>query len=443
MNNLPAVLILGRPNVGKSTLINRLIRKKKAITLDIPGVTRDISYHPIIWNEKHFFIMDSGGIYGNSSYKNPLQRKVSEKVLKAAQEASQIIFLTDYQSGVHPLDEALARQLRRYKEKIILAVNKVDSPKEVYVQDFFKLGFGEPYPISSLQGSGLDALLNQITSSFTKGKDMPSHLYKIALVGRPNVGKSSLVNALIQDDHMIVDSEAGTTRDAVEMFFNHQGKRFCFTDTAGIRQKAKTADGVEYFSLVRTQQAILESHLTIVVLDSMDFLRDQDKKIINLVQKYKRNMILFINKWDLTDRTNALRDHFIRYAFQELPFLEYYPFVFGSAKESHNVGSLFKVIPKVISTSEKRLGTPALNRFIDMMMRANPPSTRSGVPAKIFYGTQIDIQPPVFIFFMNRPDQVRPEYIRALEKRLREYAGGFYGSPIQIYFRGRQATKKT
>ncbi|MFC1754749.1 ribosome biogenesis GTPase Der, partial [Thermoproteota archaeon] len=287
MKHIPRIIIVGRPNVGKSTLINRILKRKKAITHDTSGVTRDLAEFLTKWQKHDFFIVDTGGIFLSDSKDIYLQNKIEEKVLKAIEKAEKVIFLTDVTAGIHPMDKHIADFLQPFKEKVALAVNKADNEaREIDSAQFFELGLGQPYPISSLLGLGVPELMDIVLSDISESADITESLdlsYKISIVGRPNVGKSSLINGLINEEKMIVDDKAGTTRDAVEVFFEYQDNRYVFTDTAGMRRKARISDSIEFYSVVRSAKSIKQADLVIVVLDASSFMCDQDKKIINSV----------------------------------------------------------------------------------------------------------------------------------------------------------------
>ncbi|MFC1616612.1 ribosome biogenesis GTPase Der [Candidatus Margulisiibacteriota bacterium] len=439
MKKLPKILIIGRPNVGKSTFINRIVKKQKAITLDTPGVTRDLAYFPTTWKGKNLILIDSGGIILEEEKSFFLQEKIEELVLKATNDAEKIIFLTDYQTGINPIDKKIAQVLRPLSEKVIVAINKSDNLQSTFdIGDYYKLGFDAIYSISSIHGIGINNLLDTITADFSSNinlKEIVQDSFKIAIVGRPNVGKSSLVNAIVNEERVIVDHRAHTTRDSIEVFFENQGKKYFFIDTAGIRKKARIEKGIEFFSVVRSTKAIKNSDLTVFVTDMEGFLCDQDKKILTIAIREKANIVIFINKWDLTERTDQIRKDLELVAAQAVPGLVNYPFICGSAKEKINIGKLFKMIPEVIATSQIRISTGKLNKFIEDVIRKNPPPAKGGKHIKIYYATQPESFPPVFIFFVNHPKQIDENYQRFLEKRIRNYLNEFKGVSIQIYFK--------
>lgn len=443
---VPRVLILGRPNVGKSTLINKIIRSRKAITLDEPGITRDIASFPAQWKGKHFLILDSAGIFAGDTDGIALQDKAEEAVKNAIEKSDKIIFLVDYKTGLHPLDKSIAMLLRTVDQKVVVGVNKCDDPtKAANVGEFYKLGFGEPIAVSSVHGLGIFELLDAAIEGIHYTQDLEDIYktsYKISFVGRPNVGKSSLLNAITNDDHVLVDDIAGTTRDAVEVFFEYQDDKYVFVDTAGLRRKARVSENVEYYSVVRTNNAISAADLVVIVLEPEPFMTDQDKKVINQIVEQHKNAIVFVNKWDQTERTDQARKDMIAIARYYVPALEYYPFLFGSALDRINIGKLFKSIPEVIQSGEKRVSTAELNRFVERVVKQNPPPLKKGKRIKILYSTQADVSPPTFVFFVNQTTKVDKEYERFLSKRIRLNFGGFEGNGVCIKFKLKEPRKR-
>ncbi|RAP33504.1 ribosome biogenesis GTPase Der [Candidatus Marinamargulisbacteria bacterium SCGC AG-439-L15] len=441
MKKLPKVLILGRPNVGKSTLINRLTGTKKAITAYESGVTRDIRSFPITWNGKEFLLLDSGGLILDKTT-GALQKEIERFVKKHMDSVQKILFLVDYETGLTPIEDKIVKLLRPFSKKVVLAVNKVDDPKKKNdLGDFHKLGLGTPFPVSSLQGIGTGDLLDQLVETL-QDKDIVEETledtYRVAIVGRPNVGKSSLLNALVNEDRVIVDNQAGTTRDSVEVYFEHQDHKYMFIDTAGIRRRAKIKDSIEYFSVLRSDKSLETADLVIVVLDAELLLSEQDKRIIQLVITNKRNMIILMNKWDLTEKTDQIRKDIIQICQNDMPSLLHYPILFSSALERHGLGKIFDSIPMIIKQSERRITTGELNRFVTTVIGKNPPPSKGGKPLKVYYVTQAETAPPTFVFFVNQVKLITPQYRRFIEKRLRTFLGGFEGCGMRIKFKGRQ-----
>jgi GTPase len=443
---IPEVLIIGRPNVGKSTLLNRIIGKIRAITFDTPGVTRDLLHYSANWEGKQFFVVDSGGVFFEKSSDFFLQGKIEKLVKRAIERAKKIVFVTECKVGLTPMDETIASWLRPYQDKVVLAVNKADpGKKNSNISEFYKLGMGEPFPISSTHGTGVMELLDKVIEAFDSDHDLESiykSSYHISMVGRPNVGKSSLINALLNDERVLVDSEAGTTRDSTEIFFHHKDHEYVFIDTAGMRKKSRIKDGIEYYSVLRSSKAIDRSDLVLVLLEPEMFLCDQDKKIIQMVVDAHRNMVIVVNKWDLTPRTSPVRDDLIRMAHDFMPSLKYYPFLFVSAEEKLNLGKIFQTIPNVIASGENRTTTASLNKFVEAVIKQNPPPSKGGRSVKIYYVTQAEVSPPTFVFFVNEPKLVNIDYKRFLERRLREFLDRYHGNPIRLVFKATQRDKK-
>lgn len=433
------VLIMGRPNVGKSTLINRMTQSRQAITADQPGVTRDIGYFDIHWQDKSFTLVDSGGIFLSKTSDIYLQGDIEDKVKAEVNSAAIILFIVDYQTGIHSHDQKIAQFLRKSNKPVWVLVNKADDMrKHTDTQEFYQLGFGDPKAISAAHGQGIEDILTDLVNALSIQDDPDESVepYKIALVGRPNVGKSSLLNAILNEDRVIVDNQAGTTRDSVTVRFKYNQQPYTITDTAGLRKKTKVNDSIEFYSSVRSAEAIKSADVTVMVLDAADFLTDQDKRIINSVIENAKSMIIFVNKWDLTNRTDSDRREITKKAKKEVSYLEHYPFVFGSAMLKHNVHRLFDWVPELVENSLKRVKTGQLNQFVEQVILRQPPPSKQGKLLKILYATQAESNPPMFIFFVNKANLMTPSYERFLEKRIREHFG-FFGSPIKAFFKNR------
>lgn len=444
MSKLPKVLIVGRPNVGKSTFVNRIIKKKKAIIYDEPGVTRDISTHEVVYKGMPFVLMDSGGVMFSKAKDMSFQQEIDDMVSQEIDRADFILFLVDSRDGLHPLDSVIGKRLQSVKKKVSVVVNKIDNPdlNASEISPFYRLGLGEPFGVSSHHGRGIPELLAYVTSDFKQvygeeETETPVE-YRVSFVGRPNVGKSSLVNALINDKRMIVSEIAGTTRDAVDVYFNYHKKKYIFTDTAGLRRRTKVDDGVEFYSTTRTTRAIRESDIVIMLLDAEEGMSKQDKKIIDQILLHNKPMMVFVNKWDLTERTSeaqkTLEDEFIH----QLPPLVNFPLIFGSAKDRLNIGSLFDKIPTILETAEKRIQTADLNRFVVQVVKRSPPPSKYGKTVKVYYGSQVGVSPPEFIFFVNNAGFVGEDYIRFVENRIRQHFGGYEGTPLVVKFKARE-----
>ena len=435
---LPKVLILGRPNVGKSTLINRLIKKRTTITFDEPGVTRDINQFLIEWKGIPLLMQDSGGIFLSQSHDFEFQDQVETLVQKAIKEASKILFVTDFKDGVLPVDEKIAALLRTCSEKVILVTNKVDDTAQNFaLGDYFKLGFGAPLPISSLHGHGLFLMMKAVTKGFQKPVyDVdPERLLKVALVGRTNVGKSSLLNLIFNDKKVIVSEKAGTTRDAAHFYYIHEHKRYEFIDTAGVRKQSKLKRKVDFYSSVRTTKMIQEADLVVVVLDAERGLSHQDKVLINQVIDTFKSMLVFVNKSDTFSDKKLLKESFTQQLYRSIPKCENYPIVYGSAVDRTGVNELFKVIPQLFKNIDDRISTSQMNQFVTDVIKRFPAPAKYGKQVKIYYVTQVETVPPTFVCFVNHLKYLTEDYRRFLEKRMRTYLGGFFGHSIQLKFK--------
>jgi len=441
MTKKPTVLILGRPNVGKSTLINRIIGKRRAITHDLPGVTRDVAYFETSWKNHIFDLVDSGGVLITDTKDIYLQDKIEAIVQKVAKESAVILFIVDYQDGLHPKDKDLAHFLRKLNTNVIVVVNKIDTiEKQFDTSEFMKMGFDQVVPISAAHGLGTKELLDLVIGNIDRSPKSKNEKepIRVALVGRPNVGKSSFINGLLNEDRVIVDSKAGTTRDSIDVDFHINQQPYVLVDTAGMRRKSRVSDDVEYYSTLRSSYAIEHADVVVLVLDASDFLRDQDKKIINLVLEYGRNLIIFVNKWDLTDRTDTTRRALEKKAQIEFPPLINYPFLFGSATLKHNQHKVFELATKIDASSKVRHSTAKINKFIEEVVHSSPLPSRGGKSLKVLYATQVDTSPPQFVFFVNKTKFITDSYKRFLEKKLRQAFGGYFGSPLQIKFKPRR-----
>ena len=440
MGERQTVAIVGRPNVGKSTLVNRLVGSRQAIVDDQPGVTRDRIYFDVEWQGREFTVIDTGGIIPNDD--DEIMVSIFDQVKIACDEADCIVFLVDGKDGINPVDYDIANILRRSGKKIFLTVNKIDSPERFYmVSDFYSLSLGEPIGISALHGdTGVGDLLDLIT------KDMPiaeekapdEEQIRIAVVGKPNAGKSSIINALLNEDRMIVSDISGTTRDTIDSKIKYEGKNYILVDTAGIRKKAKVDWGVEKFAVDRAIRAIKDANVAVLVIDATEGLTDQDKKIFQITEEAGIGLIIAINKWDLVeDKKKNSPQNFEKKLNDEAPFLNYVPKIFVSAKTKQRLPYIYQEADKVFDQWKKRISTSLLNKVISDAMAINPPSTVRGKRLKVYYTTQPKACPPTFAMFVNSEKLLADSYKRYLEKKLRE-AFGFFGSPIRLNIRERK-----
>lgn len=433
MSNKPIVAIVGRPNVGKSTFVNRLLGARHSIVDDQAGVTRDRIYFDVEWMEKEFTVIDTGGIIPGDEDEIMLNIFTQAKV--ACDEADKIIFIVDGKEGINPIDYDIANVLRKSGKEIFLAVNKLDDPNSfLNTSDFYALALGEPVAISALHGSGgVGDLLEAVTKDFEYlEKEEKSENIRIAIVGKPNVGKSSIVNALLNKERVIVSNVSGTTRDAIDSKVKYEGEEFILVDTAGIRKKSKVDWGIEKFAVDRSIRAIRNCDIAVLVIDATEGVSDQDKKIAGTIVDAGKGMILAINKWDLIeDKQSSTINKFEKEIEKEMPFLSYVPKVFISAKTKQRLVNIYKLTKEVYAESTKRISTSLLNKVVLDAISMNPPTSIRGKRLKLFYTTQVKVQPPTFVLFINNEDLLKDNYVKYLENKLRE-AFGFKGSPIRI-----------
>ena len=433
MSNI--VVIVGRPNVGKSTLFNRLIQKKQAIVDDESGVTRDRHYARTDWNGVNFSLVDTGGYTQSSD--DTFEKEIKRHVNSAIEEASLIVFLVDVKSGITDLDFYISKMLKSVSKKVVLAVNKVDDG--LHLSDaavFYKLGFGDYFPISSISGSGTGDLLDNVVSHLDSddSDDDSDQLPRISVLGRPNVGKSSLINSLLGEDKNIVTDIAGTTRDAIDSRYTKYGHDFIIVDTAGVRKKNKVNEDIEYYSVLRAIRAIENSDVVILLIDATRGFETQDQKIFDLILKNKKGVVLAINKWDLIDKTKFnTKDFSEKIKEKTAPFVDI-SILFISATEKLRI---LKVVDEAINVRKRiasRISTGELNRYLlDLIQQTPPPSTK-GKFVKIKYITQLPTKKPAFVFFCNLPQYIKESYKRFLENKIRSKYS-FTGVPIQLIFR--------
>lgn len=438
MQRKPIVAIVGRPNVGKSTFVNRLVGSRQSIVDDMPGVTRDRIYFDVEWQHRYFTVIDTGGIVPGDE--DEIMLSIFDQAQIACDEADKIIFIVDGHDGVNPVDEDIANVLRKSKKPVQLVVNKIDSKAAMpMLADFYSLSMGEPMAISALHGSGgVGDLLDVITEDFEIQEELEEDdTIKIAIVGRPNAGKSSIVNALLKEERVIVSDVSGTTRDSIDSKINHEGRDFILVDTAGIRKKSKVDWGVEKFAVDRAIKAIRDCNVAVLVVDATEGLSDQDKKISSIVMEAGKGLIVAINKWDIVENkeTNTM-NKFNKKLASEVPFLDFAPKIYISAVTKQRLPQIFEKAVEVYEQANKRVSTGILNKIINEAYSMNPPSSIKNKRLKILYTTQINTAPPTFVMFTNNGDLMKDHYKRYLEKKLRE-AFGFFGTPIRISTRER------
>ena len=444
MSRKPVVAIVGRPNVGKSTFVNRLIGNRKSIVDDLPGVTRDRIYFDVEWLNKQFTVIDTGGIIPGDE--DDIMVSIYDQAKIACNEADKIIFIVDGKDGINPIDYDIANILRQSGKPIFLAVNKIDSHNAALMTaDFYSLSLGEPVAISALHGSGgVGDLLDMVTEGFSidEAEQEKDKTIKIAIVGRPNAGKSSIVNSLLGEKRVIVSDVSGTTRDSIDSRLEYEGQEYIIIDTAGIRKKSKVTYGVEKFAVDRAIRSIRECDVALLVIDATEGISDQDKKIASIITEAGKGMIISINKWDLIEnkKSNTI-NKFEKELVNEIPFLDYVPKIYVSALTHQRLNQIFTKTNEVYEQATKRVATGLLNKVINEAYVMNPPQSVKNKRLRILYTTQVDVQPPTFVLFANNATLMKDHYKRYIENKLRE-AFGFFGTPIRISLRERSNKDK-
>ena len=432
------VAVVGRPNVGKSTLFNALAGERVAIVKDIPGVTRDRLYRDVEWAGKTFLLADTGGIEPDS--KDIIFSQMREQAQLAIDTADVIIFLTDVRSGVTDQDLDIAGMLRKSGKNIVLAVNKVDNhiqqSPEVY--EFYNLGLGDPYPISAEAKQGLGDLLEAVCSHIPEnGEDEDEAYTKIAIIGRPNSGKSSLINKLLGEERLIVSDIAGTTRDAVDTDVVHNGKKYTFIDTAGLRRKSRIKEDLERYMIVRAVSAIERADVCVMVIDASEDIAEQDAHIAGIAHERGKGMIILVNKWDLIEKDNKTVKRYTENIRQVLSFMLYAELMFVSAKTGQRLSKIYDVIDKVNDSSTLRITTGILNDVLAKAVAMQQPPSDKGRILRVYYMTQVGVRPPTFVIFVNSKKLMHYSYTRYIENRIRD-AFGFVGTPINFIIRERK-----
>lgn len=433
------VAIVGRPNVGKSTLFNRLAQTRTAIVEKEPGVTRDRLYARVNWLKRTFTLIDTGGIIMDS--RDKIEESIKHQARLAIDEADLILLMVDARQGLTNLDIEVAEMLRKTKKPVIVVANKIDEGKlESMALEFYQLGLGEPFPISAIHGLNtgdlLDYIVEKLPEFSQEDHEKREDIIRVAVVGRPNVGKSSLINNLIEEERMIVTDIPGTTRDAVDSFLEKEGDKFLFMDTAGIRRKSRVKAPVEYYSVLRSFRAMERSDVVVLLLDALELVTEQDKRIAGHAHEKGKGIIIAVNKWDLIEKDNKTHKDFQEKVRRELLFLHYAPLIFISAITGQRLKRLITLIKEVNNNCSRRIPTGVLNSIIGQAVGVSPPPTIKGKALKIYYVTQTGEKPPTFVLFVNNPDLIHFSYRRYLENQLRE-AFNFSGAPLRLIPRKR------
>jgi GTP-binding protein len=431
--NIPVVAILGRPNVGKSALFNRIVGKDTAIVSDEAGTTRDRHFARADWAGRHFWLVDTGGVADDP--RQPMDVEIRRQVDQAIQEADLLLFVVDAIAGVHPSDAHVVEMLRASRKPWLLVANKVDKPQSMDFYEFYSLGAGDPIPVSANNGTGSGDLLDEVVARLPAAEPEPEDALSVAVIGRPNVGKSSIVNRLLGEERLVVSDVAGTTRDAIDTPMRYHGRQFVFIDTAGLRRQSKVEQGIEFYSALRTRRAIERAEICVLVIDATEGqIQNQDLKIATLAWEAGRALIIVVNKWDLAEKDDKAAARFEKESREKAPYLHFVPFLFTSARTGQRVTRLLELILDVEAERRKRVTTSEVNeRLGELVARLQPPQA-AGREVKLNYATQVQTAPPTIAVFGNHPELVEEHYVRYLHNGFRE-SWRFTGNPLRILLR--------
>ncbi|HUF12229.1 MAG TPA: ribosome biogenesis GTPase Der [Longimicrobiales bacterium] len=436
---LPTVAVVGRPNVGKSTFFNRVLGQRLAIVQDQPGVTRDRHFAEAEWAGHHFYLVDTGGLVTDD--KEPMLAAIREQVMVAIQEADVLVFVVDGKVGPHPMDLSIAEVLRKAGRPVVLVVNKMDRlPEETAHNEFWSLGLGEPLPVSAVSGKGSGDLLDAIVGELPPPveAEAPDDTVHVAVIGKPNVGKSSFINRLLNEERLVVSPIAGTTRDAIDTPLRYHGRRLVFIDTAGLRRQARLKEDLEFYSTLRTERAIERADVCVLLVDATEEISVQDLKVAEKAWDMGRGLIIVANKWDLVEakETNSAVAY-ERHIHERAPQLRWVPVLFTSALTGQRVQKALELILQVDAERKRRISTGEVNEVLEQLAQRQQPPHVQGRPVKFYYGTQAEIEPPIFVVFTNQPKGVTESYTRYLLNGFRA-RWGFIGTPVWLRFRGRR-----
>jgi GTP-binding protein len=437
----PVVALIGRPNVGKSALFNRIIGEDEAIVSEEAGTTRDRHFAKAEWNGRAFWLVDTGGLSDDPNL--PMDREIRQQVATAIEEADMMLFVVDANAGLHPSDHRVAEMIRATGKPWMLVANKVDDPSRVDFYEFYNLGAGDPFPVSAQNGKNSGDLLDELVNRLPESVPEDETALRIAVVGRPNVGKSSFVNKLLGEDRLVVSEISGTTRDAIDTPMTYHGRKLIFVDTAGLRRQTKINDGIEFYSSLRSRRAIERANICVLLIDATEGeFHNQDLSIANMAWEAGRGLIVVVNKWDLVDKDDKATHKFEKKAQEKAPFLKHVPFLFTSALTGQRVSKILDLIQLVDEQSQVRISTSQVNERLAELLARRQPSQAAGREVKLNYATQVSVAPPTIAFFGNHPDLVEEHYVRFLHNGFRE-TYPFTGNPLRILLRRKSGTERT
>jgi GTP-binding protein len=434
--NVPVVALIGRPNVGKSALFNRIVGGNAAIVSEEAGTTRDRHFAEAEWNGKRFWLVDTGGVTDDP--RAPMDLEIRRQVDQAIEEADLLLLVVDAKVGVHPMDARVVDMLRQSQKPWILVANKADDPRSTDFYEFYRLGAGEPVPVSAVNGKNSGDLLDVIVERMPPSPPEQQDALRVAVIGRPNVGKSSFVNRLLGEDRLVVSEVAGTTRDAIDTPMRYHERTIVFIDTAGLRRQSRVDDGIEFYSALRTRRAIERADICLLMIDAVEGLHNQDLKIANLAWESGRGLIVIVNKWDLKEKDDKTAAKFEKECAERAPFLGFVPFIFTSALTGQRVTRVLDLLLEVDAERSKRITTSQVNTILESLIARRQPPQAAGREIRLLYATQVEVAPPTIAVFGNHPELVAEHYVRYLHNGFRE-AWGFTGNPLRVVLRRRAA----
>ena len=434
--NVPVVALIGRPNVGKSALFNRIVGAEAAIVSDEAGTTRDRHFAEAEWAGQTFWLVDTGGVTDDP--RAPMDVEIRRQVDQAIEEADLLLLVVDAKAGVHPMDAYVVDMLRESQKPWVLVANKADDPRATDFYEFYQLGAGDPVPVSAMNGKNSGDLLDVVVDRIPPAPAEEQDALRVAVIGRPNVGKSSFVNRLLGEERLVVSDVAGTTRDAIDTPMRYHDRSIIFIDTAGLRRQSRVEDGIEFYSALRTRRAIERADICLLIIDAVEGLQNQDLKIANLAWESGRGLIVVVNKWDLKEKDDKTAGRFEKEAAERVPFLSFVPFLFTSALTGQRVTRVLDLLVEVDAERSKRITTSQVNNTLEALVARRQPPQASGREVKLLYATQVEVAPPTIAVFGNHPELLAEHYVRYLHNGFRE-AWGFTGNPLRIVLRRRAA----